>query len=340
MAKEKAPKPPKEKKTPNFKMPKPDGFKAAFLTAPPAIFFEYLIFCAALLLGFRFLFPASRAPLALYSLEWRLIQWVLEFIGLFPALAMSALVIPTARKEEESEGQSRFNAAFLLKLRLPILTAIIATILYGVLFFLAQPLAGNARETMSFRGELYADSRDKAVAHAKMEEWTEATRFATICEQIWPNNPDVSGLKKDIDAEFYRIQYLQDRVSFDSRPEGSDPRERIPVDAAEALRFGEKAFEEERYYDAHWLASLAGRLAGPGSAEVAESVRLAGRAWNAIESLAPNSREKELHQIYQLKRSGYEAMVGQDWIRAYYIFKELIGITPDDPDARKFPPAK
>jgi hypothetical protein len=336
MAKEKSPKVPKEKKTLNFKMPGTGGLNAAVFMLPPMIFFEYLIACALVMLGFRLLFPVTDPPLALYSLKWRLTQWALEFIGFFPALAMSALVIPLSRKDEGSEEEKRFNAEFLLKVRLPILTAIIAMILYGILFFMALPLVGNARETMIFRAKLYDDSRDKAVAHARLEEWTEAARFATICEQIWPNNPDVSELKSDIDAEFYRAQYLRDRAASNGRPTGSNPGERTPVDAAEALRFAETAFEEERYYDAHWLATLAGRLAGPGSVEVSESVRLAGRAWNAIESLSPNSRERELHQIYQLKRSGYEAMVGQDWIRAYYIFKELIGLTPDDPDAVEF----
>ncbi|MDR0452721.1 MAG: hypothetical protein LBH15_06730 [Treponema sp.] len=344
----KAPKPPKEKKPP--KAPKPprgkkppkagipplsEAGKLVFVS-PPAVFFGYLAACALATFGFRYLFPVSRPPLDLYASGWRFAQWILEFVGFFPALAMSALMIPFSRGTGEPEGDRRFDAGFLHRLRLPILTAIIAVILYGALFFVARPLAADARETMVFRGELYRDSRDRAVNHAQAGEWTEASRFANICEQIWPDNPDVSGLKNQIDAEFYRSQYLQDRVAPAERQPGPDPRERSPVDATEALRFGEAAFGEERYYDAHWLATLAGRLARPGSVEAGESARLAGRAWNAIESLAPNSRERDLYQIYRLKRSGYEAMVGQDWIKGYYIFKELIGVSPDDPDAADF----
>jgi hypothetical protein len=336
MAKEKTPKASKGKKTPRSKTPRQNNFNMSFLAAPPAIFFEYLIVCGALTLGFRFLFPVSRPPLVLYSSNWRFTEWILEFTSFFPALAMSGLMIPFSRGIEEFDGEKRFNGDFLLKLRLPILTAIMAAIIYGALFFLVRPLAGEARERMIFRGELYTDSRDRAIAHARMGEWTEAFRFAIICEQIWPNNPDVSNLTSDIDAEFYRSQYLQDRVVPAERPPGSDLRKRAPVDVVEALRFGETAFAEERYYDAHWLATLAGRLAEPRSIEAIESVRLAGRAWNAIESLAPSGREQELHRIYQLKRSGYEAMVGQDWIKGYYIFKELIGLSPDDPDAADF----
>jgi hypothetical protein len=337
VAKEKkALKAPKGEKAPKIKTSRQGGFNTAFFTAPPAIFFEYLIACAVLTLGFRLLFPVSRPPLALYSSGWRFTEWILEFVNFFPALTMSGLMIPFSRKIGEFEGGRRFSGDFLRKLRLPILTVIIAAMMYGTLFFLVRPLAGEARERMLFRGELYADSRDKAMSHARMEEWTEAFRFATICEQIWPNNPDVSELIKDIDAEFYRSQYLQDRVAPTERPQGSDPRERAPVDAAEALRFGEEALAEERYYDAHWLATLAGRLAKAGSIEAIESMRLAGRAWNAIESLAPSGREQELRRVYQLKRSGYEAMVERDWIKGYYIFKELIGLSPDDPDAADF----
>ncbi|MDR0708763.1 MAG: hypothetical protein LBF77_01695 [Spirochaetaceae bacterium] len=336
MAKEKTPKAPKEKKIPKNKAIRQGGFDIGFFVTPPVIFFEYLIACAALTLGFRFLFPVSRPPLALYSSNWRFTEWILEFTGFFPALAMSGLMIPFGRRIEEFGGGKRFSGDFLLRLKLPILTAIMAAIIYGALFFLVRPLAGEAREKMVFRGELYADSRDKAIAHAKMEEWTEAFRFATICGQIWPNNPDVSELTNNIDAEFYRSQYLQDRDVPAGPPPESDLRKRTPVDAAEALRFGETALAEERYYDAHWLATLAGRLAEPNSIEAIESLRLAGRAWNAIESLAPNSREQEQRRIYQLKRSGYEAMVEQDWIKGYYIFKELIGFSPDDPDAVDF----
>jgi hypothetical protein len=332
----KAPKAPKEKKPPKNTKPPRGGFDKLVFLSPPAIFFEYLAACALATFGFRYLFPVSRPPLAPYSSGWLFIGWIMEFVDFFPALAMSALVIPFGRRIGDPDGEKRFNANFLLKLRLPILTAIIAAILYGALFFVVRPLAGDAREAMIFRSELYGDSRDKAISYARAGEWTEASRFATICEQIWPNNPDVSDLKNEIDAEFYRIQYLQDRAAPAERSPGANPQERTPVDAAEALRFGEAAFTEERYYDAHWLATLAGRLARPGSIEAGESVRLAGRAWNAIESLAPNSRERDLYRIYQLKRSGYEAMVGQDWIKGYYIFKELAGLSPDDPDVADF----
>jgi hypothetical protein len=312
------------------------GFNTAFFAAPQMIFFVYLFACAAVTFAYRFFFPVLRAPLALYSFKWKFILWTLEFIDLFPALAMSALMIPFNRLNEKFEGDRRFNMDFLFGIRLSILTAVIAAVLYGLLFLVAMPVAGKEQENIISRSELYADSRAKAVAYTGTGDWANAFRFATICEQIWPDNPDVSNLRNTIDAEFYHLEYLQDRAAPAWHSADSDPQEREPVDAAGALRFGEAAFAEERYYDAHWLATLAGRLAKRGSVEESDSARLAGRSWNAIESLSPGGREQEQGRIYRLKRSGYEAMAGQDWIKGYYIFKELIELSPDDPDAADF----
>jgi hypothetical protein len=55
-----------------------------------------------------------------------------------------------------------------------------------------------------------------------------------------------------------------------------------------------------------------------------------------ISSQAPNQREQRLYEIHNLKLSGYQAMNSGDWIRAYYIFLELLTYTPDDPDAKNF----
>jgi hypothetical protein len=99
---------------------------------------------------------------------------------------------------------------------------------------------------------------------------------------------------------------------------------------------GITALGEERLFDSHWLFTLGGRLAVPGSPEAVYSSRLASDVWNMISSQAPNQREQRLYEIHNLKLSGYQAMNSSDWIRAYYIFLELLSYTPDDPDAKNF----
>jgi hypothetical protein len=52
--------------------------------------------------------------------------------------------------------------------------------------------------------------------------------------------------------------------------------------------------------------------------------------------MEPGIRETQNHALYHLKRQGYEAMVSGDWIRAYYIFRELFELSPEDPDVANF----
>jgi hypothetical protein len=294
-------------------------------------------------MGFRFIFPQETAPLPVFSSRWRLISGVEEFILLFPAIALSALVIPFGFREREDFSFTSFSLHFSEIFRGHIFTAIGATLVYGILSLAALPFIQNAEGDMRFSGLLFRESRDKARVYAAEERWTEAAQFVGICESIWEDSPEMAALKRDvyINLDAYNIiradEARADRV--DAFQEWGGDRSQgpgNPLTAPEALNLAEAAFREERYYDAHWLASLAGRIARRGSVETTAAADLASRSWNAIASLEPNSRETQAYSRYHLKRSGYEAMAAEDWIRAYYIFQEYAELSPGDPDAVNF----
>jgi hypothetical protein len=291
-------------------------------------------------MGFRLLFPGEPSPLAFFSRSWRFIRGLLDWIGLFPALAMSAMVIPFGLLNTGGARFPSFSPKFLDTLKGSIITAISAAVVYGVLCFLVYPLAWDREADMRFRGRLFSESQARARSQAAIGDWVDASRFLGVCERIWPNSPDLEDLRATISIEMdeYRFEHPKGTaVDLSPSAQGTGTEGRWePVDAAEALAQAETAFREERYYDAHWLATLAGRLAREGSVETIEAARTASRAWNAIASLAPNSRETQAVRLYRLKNSGYEAMVARDWIRGYYLFRELAALTPNDPDVIGF----
>jgi hypothetical protein len=320
------------------------GLKKEDLLSPPSVFIWYMLASLAVVMAVRLFYPGEPPPLRLFSRPWRLIRGLLSWISLFPALSMSALVIPFGLQNRERQEYSRFSPQFLDSIKGSIITAICAAAFYGILCFLVYPPMWNREADMRFRGRLFVESWARTREHAMANEWVEAGQFLAVCERIWPNSPDLEELRTSISIELDESRFNQGRqsafqpsvlqVGGDSADGGASRWE--PVDAPEALMLAETAFAEERYYDAHWLATLAGQLAEPGSAETVEAARAASRAWNAIASLEPNSRELEALRLYQLKNSGYEAMIAADWIRGYYIFKELLALTPRDPDAANF----
>jgi hypothetical protein len=334
--------------------------KKGTLLSPPALFIYYLLVSSLAILVFRLFFPGQGAPLAIFSREWRFTLGILEILSLFPALAFSALVFPFGFQIYYNEYKS-FSPHFLEQFKGTIITAILASIVYALLFFLVQPVFQDKRIDMSYRGSLYRLARDLAKDRAAQGNWDEAAGFLGVAAQVWPGSPELSEVREqtEIELEGQRIRREEqeraalageeaaaDRGLWDSAVPGSPNRgdqgplplaeQRQPLNTLEALDMAEAATREERFYDAHWLATLGMRLARRGSPEEAMASRAAGLAWDKISSLAPNTREKELYARFRLKQSGYEAMMAEDWIRAYYIFRELVEQSPGDPDVRNF----
>jgi hypothetical protein len=311
-----------------------------FLGTNAGILVAYMTVSFVVILAFRFVFPGEPAPLENFFLPWRFAQGIVDFIDLFPALVMSALVIPFGFKIDDSADFGRFSPLFILKIQGSILAAVIASACYGLLSFAALPVAQEAQFNMRHKGELFKMARQRAEIYAAQNEWQEAYRFLNICENIWFLSPPMERLRmrlraENVGGEAGRRSRSGIRESSGGAGDATAQR-RAVQDAREALDLARTALAEERYYDAHWLATLASRLTRSGSMEAQEAVRAASLAWNAVSSLEPGIRETRTYDVYHLKRRGYEAMVANEWVRAYYIFRELSEQTPEDPDVAKF----
>ncbi|MDR2964226.1 MAG: hypothetical protein LBU88_00425 [Treponema sp.] len=321
-------------------------FNTEKLRNPRNVFIIYMLASSLVIMIFKFIFPGSTAPLLIYSMDWRFIQGALLLFNLFPALVLSALVIPFGIVSSYEESYQSFSEMFFKRLSVSVIIAVIAAVIYGIIFFLAFPVVKNREENMRFTGELYRLSKLHMQDRCEKGEWKEAAQFLAICERIWYNSPELTDTRIEINRKLDEIKYQEYRerdearaaLIRDYRSAGISTLSGgiQPVNAAEALSMARAAFSERRFFDAHWLATLAGRLAVPGTPEVTTSARLSADAWNEISSLAPNFREEQKYKIYELKLEGYQAMNTGDWIRAFYIFQELIEISPDDPDVKNF----
>jgi hypothetical protein len=309
------------------------------------IFFLYVFISSLLIFIFKFIFPGSAAPLLIFSGEWRVLQAALALFDFFPALAFSALVVPFGLASFEQQYPS-FSQVLFKRLMPSIFIAIIASVIYGAIFFLALPLVKNHEDDLRFRGELYNHAKEHAQLRSRAGEWHEALQFLEICDQIWPNSPEMAALRIDIEVNLSEMRHAQNeerslaRAALAREQRSAEfsalSGNQHPLTATQAISMSETAFSERRFFDAHWLASIGRRLAVPGSPDAANAARLASNAWNQISSQSPNRREERLFELFEMKVSGYQAMNSGDWIRAFYIFQELLALTPDDPDVANF----
>jgi hypothetical protein len=318
--------------------------KKHFLS-PLGIFAVYTL-AAGLVIGvFRFFLPPVPPPLDCFSIRWRIIQGVLAFLNLFPALALSSLVLPFGLRSPDTAKFPSFSARFLGMIRGSIITAIAAAAVYGLVFFLALPLVREEEEFMQARGRLFYLAKERAQDHAEDEDWPQTIQFVNICERIWPQSPEMTALRTASFVGMEEFRMSRRELSPEGRQSLSVgaaaaysgiPGQQTPLTAAEALSLAGTSRGEGRLYDAHWLASLAVRLAKPNTLEAAAATRLAAEIWDNLAALGPNAREVYAWNLYRLKRDGYEAMIAGDWIRAYYLFREHASQSPGDPDVDNF----
>jgi len=286
--------------------------------------------------------------LPIFSGSWSRAMVLMDIIALFPALALSALILPFGMNKFQDEGRrsgARFSADLFKRcFRVPVITAISASVLYALLFFMILPLAQNNERNMRFYGDTFQMARDRALAHGEAGEWVAASQFIGISDSIWRNNPALGYLRYEVEVNLEYARFARAERPAMGRPPvtRSDLQGHWdPVNTVEAMALSQVAYDEGRLFDAHWLATLGRRLAPQGSPEAVAAAHLAARTWNLIEGQRPTLAETRRHELFELKLEGYRAMQSGEvnpveWIRAFYIFRELADLVPNDPDVRNF----
>jgi hypothetical protein len=320
--------------------------------APGFICIAYPLVILIAILIFRLFFPdveiygteaakyTKTHILSVFRIGNSLTRGILDFISFFPAIFMSAQIIPFRRVPMKKSRLyfRHFSPEFLKLLRPQLIAAAAAAIIYSLLFLIVRPICADYQVDIGTKSILFSEAKEKTILLSNRENWIEASSFLLLCERIWPGSDELAGLRGAVDTGLAHIRYSRGAVSEKDPSKGivGIPGQPVPMDVQSALSFAETALQEGRYYDSHRLAGIAERLAPPGSNELARALRLETSAWQAIESLAPNTDDLERYAIYRQKRDGYEAMYSGDWVRAYYIFRNLAAQAPDDPDVSKF----
>ena len=149
--------------------------KLSSLSSPLGIFFLYVLAAGFAIMGFRFIFPGEAVPLACFSASWRLIQGFLDFIDFFPAIVLSSLVIPFGFVIITNDKSSIFSLQYIQTLKKLIITAIVASALYSLLFSLTLPFAKNHETNLLAQGQLYKLSLERAQENAGEGNWDDTS---------------------------------------------------------------------------------------------------------------------------------------------------------------------
>ncbi|MHC6202761.1 hypothetical protein ACYULU_06165 [Breznakiellaceae bacterium SP9] len=168
--------------------------------SPGLIFILYLLVAYIVISARYFLFPGldfdqENGILRYFRNPWCLLASVRELILLFPALAISALIIPFGMRDFPKETFEPYSAAFLKQLQSSIFTAITAAVVYAVLSLFVLPLVQGTQYIE--RTAQFFMAKQKIEQYSASREWEQANLFLIMTERIWPNNPLITQEQKD-----------------------------------------------------------------------------------------------------------------------------------------------
>ena len=297
------------------------------MKSPKAIFILYMSVSFVIIMLLQFIFPSEEAPLPLYYFVWRFNNGLKDFLYMLPSLILSGILIPFGLLYYD-ESFSSYSPNFLKLMRGPIIIAIASSLLYVCSVFLFTPLSQRYSKTMRSQAKLFTLAKEKMQINIALFQLSDADPFINACMSIWAKNPEIISMLEtlniiDEQATSKREVYLT--------PTDEPIINRAYANAQQTLDMAREAFREKRYYDAHWLSTLASRLSQNNS-QRAEAVSLAQEAWNEIGDL----KETENFQLYYLKRDAYDAFLAENWVKAFYALKKITAHVTEDSEINNF----
>jgi hypothetical protein len=327
-----------------------------------------LIACMA----YAFIAKPDANLIAAFTGAYRLRRGLLLFIRFMPALQLSGLLLGYAIGFAAATEASvaRWSAELFSYLKGAFVICIVCLGVYAVLYEGTAPLLRASVGRYETLSNEYRDCVARARDEMGRKNFKLAEANALAAQRIWKDGPEARAAAQD--SQYALAQGGSAQVSTSVKgvragehPSGAEAGNAADVatpdafgatdaigDAARresgglttkgAMDLARQAIEAKDYFNAHYYASLAVRLAKPTDPNREVAQRLAADAWNKI----PEGDDRSLAEAelanYRIKRRAYGALQNGDYLTAYYTFKGLrdaevaAGDVGSDPDVAHF----
>jgi hypothetical protein len=251
------------------------------------------------------------------SFQWELSEALLHFFEWLPGLQFLAVAV--AIGSSEGRNEELIQGA--------ILPTVVLSALFSALALVAAPPLESSRNAILATSRSFNSSLESAGKYLASGDLSSAREALNVCLSIARKDPRV----KDLDS---RVSAAE--IKAEKEAKKSVERETVPPkDPAAAKDYYLKAlefFDKGDYFAANWYASTAMKL----DPSYTDARRLAAKAWDQMQTKAPDPADIERAAFYSKKLEGYALLRAGDPVGAYRIFKGLSEKHGDDPDVRRY----
>ena len=293
--------------------------------------FSVLFVFYLLAFGGFFFYSIFAFPRYLAAFQWPFV-WTNAFLLFMrysipvtvAAVAVAYSLLPTAETIRVRSGSQPFSRLVTSHL----VTFITLTVMYTVLILGFHPMAKLNMErfsSLTLQAQAFRNMAEEAMEAGDRETaLLNYQRYLAIDEGNRAIMELVNGIQMEIIAEVpeERQKAASDLESMRIKDlaEGKAPYELFEMAAG--------FYEQEDYFSAHYYARLAFQL----DPSLQDARRLAANANEKISSKDLSKLEDKEKQLFERKREGYKYFAGEEYFRAFHIFRELRENYPNDAD--------
>ncbi len=260
--------------------------------------------------------PADQL-LAFYKTVWVFEEALRALVEYFPVLTVSAVLIAFSTIRSDTIELTVTAGSISKPVSKTLVLFLFFTLIYSALTIGLLPVLWEHRHNRLYTSNLaksYLAEAQQAEAEGKLET---AYQFYRDYLQIDKTNREVKDAANYLEGQI-TIQKADSQTPEPEKP--LPPRtEYRNMDVIDLLDRAEKSLTEDDPFTAHYLAGIV--LDMDESRDDAR--QLAARAMQQIESLEPSRQQRREYELYHRKLKGYEELIHQRPIEAYFIFKEL-----------------
>ena len=309
------------------------------------IVFGHFIIAFVACVIYRFVRPLGTDIISIFAVIYRIRSAVLLFIGFIPALLISGILIgyAIAFGKGLSDVAERWSGTLMSCLKGAFILSLVCIMLYVVLAEGIAPHFETLQSESRARTKDYRDYLDAANQALVDGDSQAAERESAGALLIWKGSKEANEVHEKAK---YLLAATGDKPGSDKQKIGSDDAMLLTgakgLTVLKAIDLAEEDLKKSDYYSAHYYSMLAYRLAKDTDPNKQNALRIAAAAWNKINEGFDSSLGEDDKVLYGAKKSGYDAIQGGDYLKAYYLFLDLnekekkTGKGIVDPDVERF----
>jgi hypothetical protein len=264
------------------------------------------------------------------SLEW--------FFEMLPTALIAAFIVGVSLEFGHTDVKKlpRFSSLMFAKYRFVLILSLVFIFLSLFAVELGSPLVRQRQEGVAARQKFFDEYLGLAQKYIDQENYELGLIYVQEARILFPDSEEAGDLYNLAESKFAAAEAQIRRSAPSPAAQTALPStltlpEDVQYTGEELIQKAQNSFDQGDWFDAHYFAELAIAGATISGQEHTLMRRISEDAWQRLSS-PEIFKNDEASALFLRKKEGYTALIGGDFLKAYYLFYNLNELHPRDND--------